>query len=225
LKARWVAFPLWLVAAVAAAHEPAHAPGGEPPLPALRYELPAAGSYELPAIDRVGAHRLLDPEGKRVSPSACPPGGVAVVGFIYRSCSDATGCPLSLGTLQRLDRAVAGRPELAARVRIATVSFDPEHDRPEQMGQLRDQLSPRSDWVFLTAASGDELRPVLEDYGQDAVPLMTREGAETGVFRHVTKVFLVDESGAVRNVYSTGFLDPRLVLRDIETLLLDRREP
>ena len=61
---------------------------------------------------------------------------------------------------------------------------------------------------------------ILRDYGQDAVPLTTDDGASLGLMRHVVKVFLVDEGGAVRNVYSIGFLDHRLLLRDVETLLL-----
>ena len=78
----------------------------------------------------------------------------------------------------------------------------------------------RADWRFLTAASGPALDPVLRDYGQDAVPLVTSDGASLGLMRHVAKVFLVDDGGAVRNIYSSGFLDHRLLLRDVETLLL-----
>lgn len=37
--------------------------------------------------------------------------------------------------------------------------------------------------------------------------------------RHVLKVFLVDASGAVRNVYSTGLLDRRLLVNDVRTVL------
>ena len=60
---------------------------------------------------------------------------------------------------------------------------------------------------------------MLADYGQDAVPLLTGGGQDTGLLRHVTKVFLVDEEGGVRNVYSSGFLDHRLLIRDVETVL------
>jgi hypothetical protein len=35
----------------------------------------------------------------------------------------------------------------------------------------------------------------------------------------VLKIFLVDDAGRVRNIYSTGFLDVRLLLADLETLL------
>jgi cytochrome oxidase Cu insertion factor (SCO1/SenC/PrrC family) len=144
----------------------------------------------------------------------------AVVAFVYLSCTDATGCPLSLATLQRLDRALAERDDLVNRVRLVTVSFDPERDGPAQMAHLRKHMGPRGDWRFLTAASGPALDPVLRDYGQDAVPLVTSDGASLGLMRHVAKVFLVDDRGAVRNIYSSGFLDHRLLLRDVETLLL-----
>jgi hypothetical protein len=36
----------------------------------------------------------------------------------------------------------------------------------------------------------------------------------------VLKVFLVDARGAVRNVYSSGFLSPELLLVDARTVLL-----
>jgi hypothetical protein len=35
-------------------------------------------------------------------------------------------------------------------------------------------------------------------------------------------VFLIDEAGVVRNIYSMDFLDPQLVLGDIRTLIGDR---
>ena len=105
-------------------------------------------------------------------------------------------------------------------MRLATVSFDPGRDGPEQMARARKRLAPRSDWRFLTAANEAQLRPVLEDFGQDAVPLFTNTGERSGIMRHVVKVFLVDDAGTVRNIYSTGFLDHRILLRDIETLLL-----
>jgi hypothetical protein len=37
----------------------------------------------------------------------------------------------------------------------------------------------------------------------------------------VLKVFLLDAHHRVRNVYSTGFLHPQLILNDIRTVLLD----
>jgi cytochrome c peroxidase len=44
-------------------------------------------------------------------------------------------------------------------------------------------------------------------------------GRFTGRYSHVLKVFLVDRDGRIRNVYSTGFLVPQVVLNDIKTVL------
>jgi len=186
------------------------------------YELPVPGSYELPVIDRVGSHLLLDDSGTRVSMPDVPPGGCAVVSFIYANCSDAGGCPLVLASLRRVDRAVASNPALAGRVRLLTVSFDPVNDTPERLAKLRAPLQPRGEWIFLTSASDWEIRPVLDDFGQDALRLVSAEdGGSLGVIRHIAKVFLVDSDLAIRNIYSSGFLEPDMLLRDIETVLLE----
>ncbi len=206
------ALAVLLVAAarVAAAHEgEAHSapPAGDP------FSAPVAGSYELPPIQSVSEHALLAPDGARSPLLGVRGDRLALVSFVYRSCSDADGCPLSLAVLQRVDRALAARADLAGRVRLATVSFDPERDTPAKMGELARLFAPRGEWAFLTAANAAELAPVLADFGQHAQEL------ESGVLRHVLKVFLVDGEGRVRNVYSTGFLRADVILADVETLL------
>jgi len=179
------------------------------------------GSYELPVIDRVGHYELLDASGERVPLLDIGPGNCAVVSFVYASCPDAGGCPLVLASLRRMDRTLAEKPDLASHVQLVTVSFDPVNDTPERLATLRDHLKPIGEWHFRTAASDREIRPVLDDFGQDALRLVSAEdGSSLGVIRHIAKVFLVDSDHAIRNIYSTGFLDPEILLRDIETLLL-----
>jgi cytochrome oxidase Cu insertion factor (SCO1/SenC/PrrC family) len=188
------------------------------------YSLPAAGSYELPVIDRVSRHELLSDAGERVPVLDLAPAQCAVVSFVYASCPDAGGCPLVLASLRRIDRALADRSDLVGRVKLVTISFDPVRDTPEQLKILRSHLEPRGDWRFLTAESDTQLRPVLDDFGQDALRLVAAEdGRSLGVIRHIAKVFLIDSNLAVRNIYSTGFLDHEILLRDIETLLLEER--
>lgn len=186
------------------------------------YQLPEPGSYELPVIDRVGHHELLNTAGERVSLLDIGPGNCAVVSFVYASCPDAGGCPLVLASLRRMDRALASTRDLASRVQMVTVSFDPVTDTPARLAILRDHLKPVGEWRFLTAESDREIRPVLDDFGQDALRLVAAEdGKSLGVIRHLTKVFLVDSDLAIRNIYSSGFLDYQILLRDIETLLLE----
>ncbi|NNL67649.1 MAG: SCO family protein, partial [Myxococcales bacterium] len=183
------------------------------------FEPPEPGSYELPPIGQVRDHTLLDHRGRATPFPALAPGRVAVVSFVYGSCPHA--CPLALSTLQQLDRMLAERPQLGPRVRLVTVSFDPGRDTPARMSTLRDGLDPRSEWRFVTAPDAAALEPVLVDYGQRVTRLVDPEGSDTGILRHVLKVFLVDEHREIRNVYSAGLMDARLVLNDIQTVLSD----
>jgi cytochrome oxidase Cu insertion factor (SCO1/SenC/PrrC family) len=193
-----------------------------PPRPTpLPYALPVPGSYELPAIARVPDFTLLDERGAPTRLLGLAPDQIAVVSFVYSRCGEGHGCPLALATLQGLDRRIAAEPNLHGRVRLATVSFDPAVDTPARMAALRNRLRPASDWRFLTGASPAAVAPVLAAFGQDALPLVDERGAELGLFRHVLKVFLVDSGGAVRSVYSAGFLSPELLLVDARTLLLE----
>lgn len=207
-----------LACAAAGAHEVPPVAVGRP-VPAL----PAPGSYELPAITHVPEATLLDEGGAPAPLLALAPGQVAVVSFVYTHCADGGGCPLALATLQQLDRAVAADPELKGRVRLVTVSFDPGRDTPAVMRALRERLRPAGDWRFRTAADERAIAPVLAAFGQDALPLVDARGRASGIVRHLLKVFLVDDRGAVRNIYGTGFLSAELLAVDARTVLLESR--
>lgn len=196
------------------------------PPPGLGYVPPAPGSYELPPIqaatdgdvvDATGAQRrLFDYMGDRC----------AVLSFVYTRCGDVTGCPMATAVFHELHAAIAGDPELAGRVRLVTLSFDPDHDTPEVMDHYARVGGVETDpaqgsWVFLTTRSPTELAPILEGYGQYVVPERGEDGRFDGTFTHVLKVFLVDPSLRVRNIYSTSFLHPALVINDLKTLLLE----
>jgi cytochrome c peroxidase/protein SCO1/2 len=206
---RRAALAAGLALAVAAAAEP-------DPAPEALFEPPAAGSYELPPIRRVAEHWLLDDAGAAAPVLGIAEDEVAVVAFVWSRCGDA--CPLALATLQRLDRDLAARPALAARTRLVTVSFDPAHDTPARMAELRAHLAPQGRWAFLTPPDTAALSAVLADFGQ-----RVERDADGARLAHVLKVFLVDGRGDVRNVYSTGTLDPRLVAADVETVLAAAR--
>ena len=44
----------------------------------------------------------------------------------------------------------------------------------------------------------------------------------TEEFAHSLKVFLIDPEGGVREIYSTGYLMPRMIVNDIRTLARER---
>jgi len=182
---------------------------------------PAPGTYDLPPIDTVSDHHLLDSTGKPVNLFALTNGKVAVISFMYTACTDVGGCPLAAAVLQQVDRLLSERPELAKQVTLISVSFDPERDTPARLAEIRAGLNPRTDWYFLTAATPEALQPILADYNQPVAKLWQEDGKWSGLFRHVLKVFLLDRTHQVRNIYSTGFFNPQLVVNDIDTILLE----
>jgi len=193
-------------------HPPAQPPGSP------RFEPPPPGSYALPPIQRVSEARLLGSDGEPAPLLGLGSGEVAVISFVYLSCGEA--CPLATATLHSLDADLAADPDLARRVQLVTISFDPVRDTPEAMARLERGLHPKGRWRFLTARDAQQIAPVLADFGQDAVWLPSEgDAAAPDRLRHVLKVFLVDDTGAVRNIYSTGLLDRRLLVNDLKTVL------
>jgi cytochrome oxidase Cu insertion factor (SCO1/SenC/PrrC family) len=105
---------------------------------------------------------------------------------------------------------------------LVSLSFDPEYDTPQRLaaysGNVRDQESG-CEWSFATAKSRAELESILTAYDQ-AVDKRTNSADPQGPLYHTLRVFLIDREGRVRNIYSSGTLDPRLVVADVKTLLL-----
>jgi cytochrome c peroxidase len=188
------------------------------------YTPPAPGSYRLPVVDTVEDHPLLDADGRATSLFALKRGRLGVVAFIYTTCAEADGCPVSTAVLHHLDRVLAADPSIAGAVTLVTVSFDPERDTPARMARVRDLHQPQADWRFATAADEATLAPLLADFGQPVAKLRYADGRWSGLFRHVLKVFLLDRENRVRNVYSVGLLNPALVLNDLKTLLMEEKE-
>src|SRR5262245_59366007 len=193
------------------------------PLAALQPQFtpPPPGTYTLPVIDTVQDHGLLDATAKQVSLFNLTAGKVAVISFMYTACADIGGCPLAAAVLQQVDSLLRTRPALAEHVVLLSVSFDPERDTPARLTEVREVLAPHSDWHFLTSATPDALHALLADFHQPVAQLWQADGSWSGLFRHVLKVYLLDPQHHIRNIYSTGLFDARLVLNDIETVLQD----
>jgi cytochrome oxidase Cu insertion factor (SCO1/SenC/PrrC family) len=108
-------------------------------------------------------------------------------------------------------------------MRLVSMSFDPANDTPERMADYSGWARGRTnaaEWHFLTTRSTAELQPILVAYGQ-AVDRKKNPLDPTGPLNHTLRAFLIDREGNIRNIYSSGTFDPRLVLADVRTLLLE----
>jgi cytochrome c peroxidase len=190
--------------------------------PDLGYRPPAPGSYQLPPIKQAIDGDVLDTEGNRRRLFDYMGGRIVLLSFIYAACRDT--CPLATYVLHRLASALRQDSALARAVRLITLSFDPVQDTPEVMRRYGQTIAGEvPGWIFLTTPSQAELQPILEGYGQYVVRERDADGRETGAFAHILKVFLIDPECRVRNIYSTSFLHPQLLINDIRTLLLEEK--
>lgn len=193
--------------------------------PAHEFDPPVPGTYTLPVVRAAADGQVLDTRGRPARLRDLTRGRVTVLSFIYTRCASATACPYATGVLLDLHRASADDPLLARHMRLLSLSFDPAVDTPDRMSAyaaLAAGPGQASDWHFLTTASPEHLRPILSGYGQ-AVDRKRNALDPAGPLNHTLRVYLIDAAGNIRNIYSSGTLDPRLVLADVRTLIQEDR--
>lgn len=191
--------------------------------PEYDYDPPTPGTYTLPVIKPAADGAVLDSKGQARRLRELTRGRITVMSFIYTRCAAAKACPYATGVLLKLHQASAEDRDLARHLRLLSLSFDPVNDTPERMAaysKLASQKPSAAPWLFLTTRSQAQLQPILSAYDQ-AVDKKANPLDPTGPLNHTLRVFLVDEAGNIRNIYSSGTLDPRLVLADIRTLILE----
>lgn len=187
------------------------------------YDPPAPGSYTLPVVKQASDGALLDSDGKSVNLHDLTHGRITVLSFIYTRCAAPNACPYAADVLDQLHSLSVDDQTLAKNMRLVSMSFDPEHDTPQRLAEYAEGVREKKsgcEWRFATAKSRAELESILNGYGQ-AVDKRPNESDPQGPLYHILRVFLIDRAGRIRNIYSSGTLDPRLVLADVKTLLLE----
>ena len=190
----------------------------------LGYALAEVGSYNLPALSDAANGKVLDDKGATLQLHDIYKGKYTLLNFMYSNCKDVNGCPLSSYVFYKIKAAMNKDPQLAANLRLASLSFDPENDSPEVMklyGNNFKFAGNKGEWRFLTTPSVEALNPILQDYNQDIQRQMSVKGDQTEDISHILRVFLIDPKLKIRNIYSVGFLHPDLLINDLKTLLLE----
>ena len=205
---------------------PAYALQPDEPRPPLDLIPPEPGTYQLQRIMRAPDADVLTVDGRRQRLSEFTRERITLLGFIYTRCTNPEGCPLAYRVFDRVKDEIEATPDLPDKVQLVTLSFDPARDSPTVMKhyagpRLEQERGPR--WFFLTPRSVGDLLPLLDGFGQDVRYSVNRTtGRPVRELSHVLKVFLIDRSGYVREIYSSTFLHPRSIIADIKTLLMER---
>lgn len=188
------------------------------------YDPPVPGSYKLPPLLPAGDGAVLREDGSAGSLRGMYRGKITVLAFIYTRCHDARACPYATRVFYQMHQVTSRDPVLAKNLQLITMSFDPSHDTPEVMASYRKLYEPErkgARWFYLTTRNAGDLKPILDSYGQ-VVDRKKNPNDEFGPFFHQLRVFLIDREGMIRNIYSYDLLDPRLVITDVRTLLLEK---
>jgi cytochrome c peroxidase len=154
----------------------------------LGFAAPEPGTYRLPPIrPAADGDVLLDSSEHARLHEAFGTDRLVLLSFIYTVCPDAHGCPLASFVLQRIHRELQRSADLAGRIRLISLSFDPETDLPAVMREYARQFDAQDsdDWVFLTGESNEALQPLLDAYGQGVARIYDEKGRYMG---HVANV-------------------------------------
>ena len=194
------------------------APGYNP----LKFIPPKAGSYSLPIISQAKDGTVLTTENNKKQLHSFMGDKLVLLSFIYSTCSDINGCPLATAVFHKINNRLQKEPQLAKKLRLLTLSFNPEHDKPKAMRQYAKGFSNDIvDWQFLTTQSEQQLKPILDHYQQSIQKIYDDKGNFTGTFSHILRVYLIDTNKNIRNIYSVSFLHADTLINDVKTLLLE----
>jgi len=193
---------------------------------ALPFEQAKPGSYVLPPIGPAGDGEIVTSDNQPKRLHDLMGDKVVLLSFIYAACNDVNGCPLATQVLHKIARHLQAQPELANKLRLLTLSFNPENDTPEMMRHYGQGFKTGEfDWQFLTTANEQQLQPILDAYKQNIQKIYDEKGQFTGTFSHLLRVYLIDTDKQIRNIYSVDFLHADTVINDVNTLLAGDMQP
>ena len=195
---------------------------GPAPAREVAFTPPAPDTYSLPPIQAVPDGEVVDGSGYFRPFAEYTRGRITLLGLVYTRCADAEGCPRATWAFSAVRSQLLAHPNLQRRVRLVTLSFDPVHDTYAEIRAYGERMRGKragAEWHFLTTRSRRALDPILEGLGQDLrVEAGSKAVPGTEDFTHTLKVFLIDPDGRVREIYSTGYLMPEMIVNDIRTL-------
>jgi cytochrome c peroxidase len=186
----------------------------------LPFQPAPPGSYTLPIIGPAANGEVLTSNNQPKHLHDLMGDKPVLLSFIYAACSDVNGCPLATQVLHKISRQLQKQAELADKLRLLTLSFNPTHDTPEMMRHYGAGFNTGNfDWQFLTTRDEAALQPILDGYQQNVQKIYDDQGRFTGTYSHLLRVYLIDKDKNIRNIYSVDFLHADTLINDVKTLL------
>jgi protein SCO1 len=151
---------------------------------------------------------LIDQNGQSFNLSSLK-GQYVLINFIYTGCSGT--CPMLTSKMSMVEKKLT--PELAKKVRLVSVTLDPEHDNPAQLLKYANEHGANgADWIFLTGT-----RAQVDAYLATFLIKRTRE--PDGSIDHVTTSFLLGPDGRQIRQYDGITVTPSTLADDLNRAL------
>lgn len=141
-----------------------------------------------------------------------------VVTFTYTRCPLPNFCPLMDQNFLTLQRRLADDTLLRGRVKLISVTFDPQHDTPAVLAAHAAKLKADTNvWTFLTG----DLVTVERFAGRFGIGVL-RDAASPAEITHNLRTALVGADGKIVKVYSGSDWTPGTLLADLRDVLAPR---
>lgn len=182
---------------------------GTAPLPEGSNEVELASGL-LEVGDSVPDAAFIDQHDRRRSFSEWK-GTPTLVTFTYTRCPLPTFCPLIDQNFATIQRALEEDGALAGRVRLVSISFDPEHDTPAVLARHAARL--QADPAVWTLLTGD--RVTIDRFAAKLGVGLIRTPQTPSEITHNLRTVLVGADGRLARIYSGSDWTPSAVLADL----------
>jgi protein SCO1 len=174
--------------------------------------LSVASEESLSKIKPAPEFTLTKQDGKRLSLKELR-GKVVAITFIFASCVDT--CPLLTAKMAGIQNKLGNA--FGPQVNFVSITVDPERDTTEVLKRYAEGYKANlAGWAFLTGTTA-EIRDVAKRYG------VYYKKMPRGDVDHTFLTSLVDQNGTLRVQYMGVKFNPDEMLRDIQSLLRERK--
>ncbi|MCA1623837.1 MAG: SCO family protein [Acidobacteria bacterium] len=162
---------------------------------------------------------LINQDGKRISTKDFR-GRATAITFIYSRCPLPEYCILMSKNFSDLANELNGNAELKDKIRLLSISFDPQTDTPAKLkeyGQGYLGKNAKPDFTVWQLASGTdkEVRAVADFFG---LRYEVDEKDKTQ-FNHSLRTIVITPEGKVRKVFSGNDWTPNDLLRELQATI------
>jgi len=186
---------------------------GEAPLPATTNNMAMLEGILQPG-DEIPDAALVDQQDRRRSLSEWR-GTPLLITFIYTQCPLPNFCPAMNRNFAAIQKRLAADPALTGRLKLVSVSFDPEHDTPAVLADFAEKYeTDPAVWSWLTGdlVTTDRL---AAKFGVNVI----RGDGSTEEIVHTLRTTLVGADGRVVKIYSGSDWTTDAVLADVRDIL------